>query len=240
MLKIRYLFMLIVIICSCNNDNEFSPENLDNILAISVENDNAVSDGVEAIKVIAEFPIDFTTETDGIVDFVVFKDTNETYSQAIELAQENGIQKKRASILVKHNEEASLKVKATISVNGVLISEEVFINFSKAYFNSINITTSSLTITPSSFNEIDLTTELVRNKGVVSLNCIAETVVKDTLWQPRGIFNNYKNKTNSEGKIINKYTLGNDDYQGELFVISTATGINNETKSDTLTIYAQK
>lgn len=240
MFKISYLFMLIIIICSCNNDNEFSPENLDTILSISAENDNAVSDGVEAIKVIAEFPLDFTTETDGMVDFVVFKDTNEMSSQAIELTQENGIQKKRASILVKHNEQESLKVKATISVNEILISEEIFINFSKAYFNSINITTSSLKITPNSFNEIDITTELARNTGVVSLNCIAETIVKDTLWQPRGIFNNYKNKTNSEGKIVNKYTLGNDDYLGKLFVITTAIGINNETKSDTLTIYAQK
>ena len=232
--------MLIIIICSCNNDNEFSPENLDTILTVLVENDNAVSDGVEAIEIIAEFPLDFTTEADGMVDFVIFKDTNEMYSQPIELVQENGTQKKRASILVKHNKQESLNVKATISVNEVLISKEITINFTQAYFNSINITASPLTIAPNSFNEIDITTELVRDTGVVSLNSIAETIVKDTLWQPRGIFNNYKNKTNSEGKIVNKYTLGNDDYQGKLFIIAMATDINNETKSDTLTIYAQK
>ncbi|MDD7885733.1 hypothetical protein [Flavivirga sp. 57AJ16] len=240
MLKIKYLLIVIIIICACHNDNEFSPENLDTILTLSVENDNAASDGIETVEVIADFPIDFTTEADGMVDFVVFKDTNETYSQAIELSQEHGVQKKSASIFVNHNKQEPLKVKATISVNEVLITKEVLINFSKAYFNAINITTSSLTISSNSFKEIDITTELLRNKGIVSLNSIAETIVKDTLWQPRGLFNNYKNKTNSEGKIVNKYTLGNDDYEGELFIISTATDINNEIKSDTLTIYAQK
>ena len=238
-IKATYIIILFIVL-SCNDDNEFSAENLDNILSLSIENNDAVSNGIEEIKVIAELPIDFTTENDGMVDFVIFKRINETISKNIELAQENVLQKKRASILIKHNEEDSLKVKATISVNNILISKETYINFSKAYLNSITITSSTLTIIPNSFNEIDITTELIRDSGVVSLNSVVETVVKDTLGKVRGIFNNYKNKSNEEGKVLNKYTLGNDDYKGRLFVISTSLDSNNEVKSDTLTIYSQK
>lgn len=234
-----WYLLLFIIIFSCNDDNEFSPENLDNILTLSIENDNAVSDGVEEIRVIAEFPLEFTTESDGMVEFEVFKETSEMINQSIQLVQENGIQRKLAIASIKYNKNESLRVKATISVNNILISEDIFVNFSKAFLETISISSSSLTIQPNSFNEIDIFTQLSRDQGIVSINSIAETVVIDTLGQVRGIFNAYKNKTDVQGKISNRYTLGNDDYQGDLFVISTSLDINNEIKSDTLTIFSQ-
>ncbi|WP_350291897.1 hypothetical protein [uncultured Croceitalea sp.] len=236
--KVKYLAILFVCF-SCNDDNEFSPENLDGILSLSIDNNNAVSDGIEEIEVIAEFPIDFSTETDGMVDFTIFKQPSEVISRSIEIVQENGVQEKQSSILINSNKADSLRVEATISVNAINISKEVFIHFSKAYLTTINIKSSSLTIQPNSFNEIEITTELLRDSGIVTLNSIAETVVVDTLGQVRGIFNGYQNKTNNEGKIVNNFTLGNDDYQGRLFVIGTSADVNNVIKSDTLTIFSQ-
>lgn len=237
-IKVKYILVLLIIF-SCNDDNEFNPENLDSILSLSIDNNNAVSNGVEEIEVIAEFPIDFSTETDGMVDFTIFKETNESVTQGIELIQENGLQKKQSNILINYNKTDSLKVEATISVNNIIISRNIFINFSKAYLNELNITSSALTIQPNSFNEIEITTELLRDSGIVSLNSVAETVVRDTMGLARGIFNDYQNTTNTEGKIVNNFTLGNDDYQGRLFVIATSPDINNEIKSDTLTIFSQ-
>ncbi len=224
---------------SCNTDNEFSPENLEDVLSLSVENNGAVADGVEEIEVIANFPLDFSTEADGVVDFTIFRETSESRSQNIALIQEDGSQRRQSSIMINNTKADSLLVEATISVNGILISEDVTINFSRAFLEEINITSSALTIRPGSFNEIEITTELLRDSGVVSLNSIAETVVVDTLGQSRGIFNGYKNNSNAEGQIVNNFTLGNDDYQGRLFVIATATGINNEMQTDTLTIFSQ-
>jgi hypothetical protein len=217
----------------------FSKVSLDDYLSLSVENNNALSDGIEEIKITANLPIDFDSEDDGKVEFVINKKNIEYYNESIILIQENKIQKRQAIILIKHNEEEPLKVKATISVNDIFISKEVSVNFSKAYLDAINVTSSTLTISPNSFNEIDIYTELLRNRGIVSLNTIVNTVVKDTIGIARGSFNKYKNKTNLEGKILNKYTLGNDEYQGKLFVISTTLDINNKIKSDTLTIYSQ-
>ena len=235
---IKYIAIVFLVI-ACNNDNEFSSNNLEGILSISTENDNASADGVQEIKIIAEFPDDFSTESDGSVDFKVFKDNPEIFSKSIELVQENGIQKKQAILGVKHNKAESLRIKATINVNNILISKDIYITYSKAFLNEINITSSSLTIMPSTFNEISITTELLRNSGIVSLNSKAETIVVDTLGQLRGFFNNYKNKTDEQGKILNKYTLGTDDYAGKLFVIATSINENSETKTDTLTIFSQ-
>ncbi len=231
--------VLVFLVVGCNDDNEFDPDNLDNILTISVENDNAQADGVQEIEIIAMFPDDFSTEADGMVDFKVFKDTVEASSQSIELIQENGIQMKQATLRVKHNDADSIRAKATINVNNILISKEIYISFSKAFLNEINVTSSSLTIMPNTFSEIDITTELFRNSGTVSLSSEAETIVVDTLGQQRGIFNNYKNKTDSAGKILNKFTLGNDDYEGKLYVVSSSLNESNETKTDTLTIFSQ-
>ncbi|TGV03384.1 hypothetical protein [Flavivirga rizhaonensis] len=217
----------------------FSEVNLDDIMQLSIENDNALANGVEDIRVIASFPDDFTTEQDGKVDFQVFKNTPENSAQDIQLVQENGILSRQASIEIKHNKEGSLRVKATISVNEILITKEVNINFSKAYFETINVSSSTLKVQANLFNEIDIFTKLLRDSGTVSLNSKAETVVKDTLGEVRGVFNNYQNKTDSEGKITNKFTLGNDDYVGKLFVIGTSIDEMNEIKSDTLTIYSQ-
>jgi hypothetical protein len=239
-MKIRIKCLaLVFLVFACNDDNEFSPDNLEGFLSISIENDNASADGVQEINIIARFPGDFSTEADGMVDFEVFKDNTEISSESIVLVQENGIQKKQAVLRVKHNKAETLRIKATINVNDILISEDIYITYSKAFLNEMNITSSSLTIMPSTFNEISITTELLRDSGIVSLNSEAETTVVDTLGQLRGIFNNYKNKTDAQGKILNKYTLGSDDYVGRLHVIATSFNENNETKTDTLTIFSQ-
>ena len=240
MIRLKTIFLIFLLtIVSCNTDNEFNPKNLDNVLSIEIENNNALSDGVDEIEVLAKFPIDFSTEDDNKVDFTIFKESEEMISKEIELIQQNSVQKKQSSISINYNKDDSLRIKATIGINNIKISKDTLINFTKAYLNSINITSSSLTLQPNSFNEVEIITDLMRNIGKVTINSVAETIVQDSLGQARGIFNNYQNKTNEDGKIINKYTLGNDDYEGRLFVIATSLDSNNEIQSDTLILFSQ-
>ena len=42
-------------------------------MSLSIENDGALANGIEEVKVIAGFPDDFATEEDGKVEFQVFK-----------------------------------------------------------------------------------------------------------------------------------------------------------------------
>ncbi|WP_108867517.1 hypothetical protein [Aquimarina aquimarini] len=235
---LKYLF-LIFLITSCEDQDEFNPSNLGKNFTLNIENNEAPSDGISKIKVIAEFPSDFSTETDNKVDFTVFKQENENSTAEIILIEVGGTDKKIAELLVSYNIEDTIQVKATIQINSSSLSKEVNINFKKAFLDSINVFSSSLTIKPNSFDEIDFTTELIRNKGIVSLNSIAETRVEDTLGASRGIFNDYKNRSNKEGKITNKFTLGNDNYTGKLFVISSSKNILNQIETDSLIIYSQ-
>jgi len=233
--------LALLLLLSCNNDDEFKAENLKNILKLQIDNNNALSDGVDIVKVIAEFPLNFSTEDDNLVEFTVLNDgEEEVVQERIELIQENNIQKRIAILSVRNNKPNTLMVKAQISINGILISEEVLIQFKKAYLDFIEVSAKSLLITPNSFNEIELTTVLKRNLGNVSLNSIAETTVLDTLGIQRGFFNNYKNRTDSDGKIVNQYTMGNDDYEGNLFVIAAAFDESNTIVSDTTKIISQK
>ncbi|WP_136466248.1 hypothetical protein [Flagellimonas onchidii] len=233
------IILLLIFISSCENEDDFNPSTLAENFNLRIENDNPPADMISEIAVIAEFPVNFNTEDDSKVDFLIFKEEREEMSSDIVLTEDNGNNVKQAELLVSYNRDTPIIVEGTISINGTVISKEVEITFSKAYPDSINVKSSSLTITPNSFEEIEITTELLRNIGNVSLNTIAETRVVDTNGTTRGIFNNYQNRTDSNGKIINKLTMGNDTYEGMLFVISSVINEENEIKTDTLTIYSQ-
>lgn len=231
----------LVMLLSCNLDDEFDAENLKDILSLRIENNNALSDGVDMISVYAEFPLEFTNEDDNLVQFTVLNKGEEAIVQEpIELIQVDDSQKRSAKVSIRNNMVESLTVNAQISINGIIISDEVKVQFKKAYVESIELSTSSLIVTPSSFNEIVLTTELKRNVGKVSLNSIAETVVLDTLGVARGLFKNYKNLIDADGKISNNFTLANDAYEGKLYVIASSLSEENLIVSDTLILISQK
>ena len=237
-IKYFYIIMLIIF-CSCEQEDDFNATKLSEIFNLTIEGNNASSDGVSKIQVIADFPKDFNTENDNKVEFTVYKDAQETTLSEIILTERNGVNSKVATLIITHNKATSIKVQATIKVNDITVTKEVEITFKKAYLDTINVKSSSLIITPNSFNEIEITTELLRNTGQVSLNSTADTKVVDPTGTLRGIFNNYQNTTNSEGKIINNFTLGNDTYEGLLYVISTSLNEQNEIKKDTLTLFSQ-
>ena len=144
--------------------------------------------------------------------------------------------KKIAEMLVDHVTADTIKVQGTIKINTASISKEINIIFKKAYPDSINTYSSSLTIKPNSFDEIEITTELIRKKGMVSLHSIAETIVVDSLGNSRGFFNNYRNVSDNTGEIKNRFTLGDDSYLGPLKVISTTANGPNLIKKDSIII----
>jgi hypothetical protein len=240
MKNLKYLLFISLILYNCENKDDFDPSKLVDIFTLSIVDDNAIADGTSKITLRAVFPKDFNTEDDSKVVFKIFKETEEIVLSDIILTEIEGKTLKMAELTLSHNKIEKLKIKGTIVINQSSISKEVTINFDKAYFDSINVLSSSLTIKPNTFEEIDITTELNRNLGLVSLNSIAETIVMDTLGVSRGIFNNYQNSTKANGKIVNKFTLGNDEYEGVLYVISSSLNAQNETKKDTLKIFSQK
>jgi len=231
------LLILALIINSCYKEDDFSPSSLSSVMNLSIENDNQLADGTSKIKAIAEFPSNFSTEENDKVTFVLEGNENEVDIRLVEI---NGENKKVAEFEFTSKTVKSTNIKAIISVFESEISKEKGATFRQAFCESINVSSSSLTIVPdSSFTEIALTTKLIRNSGQVSIGTTANTKVVDLNGVERGVFVDYNFKTDSLGVITNRFTLGNDNYEGQLYVISESLDENNSVKKDTLVLYSQ-
>lgn len=231
---------IIFIFNSCYKEDDFAPSQLSNIMNLIIENDNQLADGVSKIKIITEFPANFSTEDDNKVKFIITGSSVIEIEADIRLVEINGINKKIAETYVVIKNVETLSVKAIISIKQSEISKESDITFRRAFCETIDLTSSSLTIKPdSSFSEITLTTKLLRNVGVVSTETEASIKVVDLSGLQRGIFVNYNSKTDSLGVITNQFTMGNDSYIGQLFAISESIDEANNIKKDTLIFYSQ-
>lgn len=241
-MRLSYCTILILILGACQDESDFSPSNLSQVINLIVEDNEAVADGYSPIKVIAEFPINFNTEDDDTVDFIIQGDNMELIeSKAIRFLEKNGENKKQADISIFSTSVQELMVKGIISINGSEISKETTITFKRALCDKINITASSLQIKPdSTFGEIIISTKLTRASGQVSIGTETKTFVIDTLGSTRGQLVDYKALTDSAGVVTNRFTMGNDKYIGELLVISESLGASNKIKADTLVIYSQR
>lgn len=235
--RVFTLLILALIINSCYKEDDFSPSSLSNVMDLSIENDNQLADGNSKIKAIAEFPSDFSTEENNKVTFILDGNENEVDIRLVEI---NGENKKIANFEFTSKTVKSINIKAIISVFESEISKEQSATFRQAFCESINVSSSSLTIVPdSSFTEITLTTKLTRNGGVVSTGTEVITKVVDLNSVERGVLVDYKFKTDSIGVISNRFTMGNDNYEGQLYAISESLDENNSVKRDTLVLYSQ-
>lgn len=238
-MKKIFIGLVFLLFSSCYNEDDFSPSELSKIMNLKVENDNQIANGVNKIRIIAEFPSDFTTEDDNKVKFVIQgKNTTEVLAD-IRLIEDNGTNQKIAETNISSTDVESLNVKAIISINESEISKNVNISFQRALCESIKMMSSSLTVKPSSFDEIIINTNLERKVGIVSAGTLAETKIVDINGITRGILVNYNNKADSTGKIVNHFTMGNDSYQGKLYIISESIDENNNPIKNTLIIYSQ-
>ncbi|WP_298791237.1 hypothetical protein [uncultured Allomuricauda sp.] len=237
--KFLFLFVLSLLI-ACEDTDDFSPSSLIKLMDIKTRNDNAPADGVSRVTVVVSFDKEFSTEDDQKIDFVVFKDSLEMSSQDLVFTSNNDIEQRISELFVVHNRAETIQVKATASANGAQFSRTTNITFDDALPDEINVFADSLVVNPNSFKELTITTELPRTTGTVNSGIIAETIVLDTLGNPHGVFNNYQNKTKevNSGKIENRFTLGDDNYVGKLFIIATSQSTTGTLK-DSLVIFSK-
>ncbi len=240
MKKISVLVPCLVFVFGCENEEAFDAENLVEIITeLKVEDNNQPADGVHSIKVLTVFPDDFETEDNGKVTYTIFRDTIETQESDITTTLVDGKEVRLSELVLTSKEPDTITIRSTINVANKSVFKETEVQFRKALPDSINLKSSVLTLSPNDFSEIDLTLELLRNVGAVSANAFAQTIVIDTLGNERGLFNNYTVLSNAEGKIENKYTLGNDDYVGPLIAISRSRDEFNNIMTDTVTLISK-
>ena len=236
----KALPLLITLLCCCEKSNDFSPSELSNLMELTIENNNMPADGVSNIKVIASFPENFDNAQDDKVRFKVFKDSIITINNDIVFTSINGSDKKVSDILINNKKADTIEVEAAVTINKSQISKRINAVFKNAYPDRLRIIADSLTIAPNSFKELQITTTLFREIGNVNQGIKVETKVIDSDGIPRGIFNGYKEiLDNDSSLILNRYTLGNDSYVGELYIVSLTENPMNQMISDTLMIFSK-
>ncbi|HMI07228.1 MAG TPA: hypothetical protein VK528_06765 [Flavobacterium sp.] len=234
-MKNKLLLLLLICCCSCEKETETDFSDYNNVMSVYVTDDNALGNGVEKVHVVADFRSDFNTETDSKVSFQIYKETLETQTGDIRQVDN----KKTAEIFITHDKVEQLLVKAVITINGVEISKTVFVNFRDARPEFINVHTDDLLIEPENFNLLDITTETTRLSGKVSRNILVTTEVRDVDFHKLGIFSNYQDRTDADGKVKNRFTLGPDTYVGKLYIISRTLNELDEEIRDTAIVYSQ-
>lgn len=215
----------------------FKQPNINANMLLKVDNNNAYADSFDKIKIIAEFPSDFSSEEDQKVDFIVNKDIPETYKSDIILINENGLLKRVAELYVTYNKATTLQVNAVIKINGVQTLQPIQISYKQAYLDEINISSSSLEIKHNSFETVTITSKLTRNKGMVTLDTPVVTKAYDINNNEIGTFVDYKNKTDINGEVVNKFTLGNSNYVGPIKIITKSINANNNSVSSEIILY---
>lgn len=210
-----------------------------NDIQLNVLNNNAEANNFDKVRIIIDMPEEFPEIENNKVHFKIFKSVPETFDVDVRLVQLNGEVKKVADVEIKHNIVENINCEMILKINGIEFRKETFISFKKAFLESLNITSSSLQISPNNFNTVTITTQLNRQNGIVSLNTTAITKAKDDAGNPVGIFVNFDDKTDIDGKIVNLFTLGNSEYTGPIhFTVETLDSNGEPFESPTLTIYS--
>ena len=241
-MKNRTFFFLLSVttLVGCYDEQEFSPSALSDVLKLQIRNNNALADSKSQIEVRTVFPADFQTEDDNKVEFIIQKGSgNEERTSEILFVQENGVDKRIGTTKISSIDVESFVVNATISVNGATIQKDTTITFLKAYPEVIRQSVSTPLVKPDFFEPITITTTLERNNGKVSKNTIVDIVVVDTTGVERGRIDDLRTKSNEEGIVENKFTMGEDTYVGKLYLIASSETENQTVLKDTITLISK-
>jgi len=195
---------------------------LDSFLTVSATSNTIPADGASFTTIIAEQPVNVQGDYNSITFTAtagVFDNGTKIINKSSALVLVNGVYRRIAQVRLtasKLEESAAIE----IAIKGTLKAYNV--NFKKAYPESIALTLGALSISPGYANSVQINTNLLRGKGTPTVNNEATTIVVDTNNVRRGAFINYNTKSDINGQVINKFTLGTDNYKGKLRVVATA------------------
>jgi hypothetical protein len=194
----------------------------DSFLTIASFPASIPADGASFGYINIEQPLNILTDYTSIVFTTsngLFDNGTKTITKSSATVLVNGVYKRVAQVrLIASKIVDSALVE--VAVKGT--SKNFTVNFLKALPDSVSISLSAPAIATGFANSVTITTSLIRSAGVPSLNNDATLTVTDTANVSRGSFINYSSKSDINGVIVNKFTLGSDTYKGKLIVTATA------------------
>ena len=236
--QIIILFILLQLM-GCYNEDDYKPSKLIyNEILILTAPASSPADASSTCTIRATIP----DEANGTMKITFktnlgsFEGGNQSIEKEAILIAENGENKRIAEVkLVSPIKTGIANVEA--SIQG--INRKVDVEFDKAYPESVDLKTSSLTIEQGFSKTVNFTTELLRSTGKPTINTLATIEVFDANNNSIGYWLNKDETTDENGKIINTFTLGNHTYVGILKVVATSHDVNAVHIIDSLVITAQ-
>jgi hypothetical protein len=211
---------------------------LDTFLSISAP-PNVLADGVSNANIIVEQPLNVPSDYTSVTFTTTagtFENGNKTIVKSSALILVDGVYKRlvQTRLTASKNEESAI---IEAAIKGTLKTQVV--QFKRAHAESIHITVAALSIASGFANSLQITTNLLRSKGTPTQNSEATLKAVDTTNIERGILINYSTKSDANGQIINKFSMGNDPYKGKLKLIAASADSVGHPISDTTLIFVQ-
>lgn len=243
MKKIFIYVFLSFILSSCYKESDYNLTNMnpdDVISNIAIENDTILANGKSSTKISVEIPVNSDDDLSSVkisTSAGEFQENNlkEITKDAKLVITETGT-KKIAEFTIISSLNAG-KISLEITVQNV--SKTIYIYFGFNYPEKIRTTPSALQISPSSGDEIEITTKISSNNGLPSIGQKVDLYAKDSVYNCIGSFRVYNNYSNASSETSYSYSLLPDTtYFGRLYLISSSI-VDLKQLTDTVIIYSK-
>ena len=218
MRNLRYLAFLLISVVGCHYDEPVTE--LKNVIAPIIFTANPIlADGKSSSTLQVTFPVDIV----GNQAPVEFRTTDGTFAESgKDVITVNGDLVDKSSIIqriAKATLVSSIKVgKAYITARSAGYARSDSIDFVQACPDSLWIIPDKLFFKAAPDSEVKFTVELMRGSGKISLNTLVNMFVIGTDNKKKGMFREYRNRSDENGKCYFTFTLGQDVYTGPLSV----------------------
>lgn len=211
----------------------------DSYLSISSTAADVPADGASYTYVNVDQPVSIISDYSSITFTTtagLFDNGTKTITKSSSTILVNGIYKRTATVRLTSSKSVEI-ANVEVAIKGT--SKNLSINFVKAFPDSIKLSVSAPSITQGYENSILITLNLIRSIGIPSINNDATISVMDANNVIKKSFVNYNTKSDANGQIINRFTMGNDPYKGILIITASGTDISGKVLSDISRIIAQ-
>lgn len=217
----------------------FSNLLFDSFLTLSADQSSIPADGASYSLITVEQPLNIPVDYSAVTFTTTagsFDNGSKTITKSSSTVLVNWVYKRLAQVRLtssKNEEKATIEA----SIKGTL--KTIVISFTKAFPEAIKAVVVNPFITSGVTNSLQITTNLLRSVGTPTIGNEASLKVIDSNNVARGSFINYTTKSDANGNIVNKYTLGTDPYKGALRIVAQGIDATGNALRDTVTISVQ-
>ncbi|WP_345237641.1 hypothetical protein [Hymenobacter saemangeumensis] len=205
--KTRILFLLPLALAACTySENDVSPDAV--IIGLTAAPAKVLADGSSKSLIAVELP---KSTEDGKRSVMLSTDNGVFEGEkkpTVTVTAQNVFQNQENKIIAYANLISPLSSgNATITARTSNFTKPVTVTFERAHPERIRVLLNKLYYKPEPAGEVTITVQLARSTGKPSLGHSINLSVVDSVNRPRGNFRNFATQSDSNGQIVNYYSI---------------------------------